>query len=127
MATALRARDFASESTCGESCSVTVVYPIPQPSMFKTMGRLLLLVLIVLAIVLLWRAFGPGSAERYGSIKGGRQRQVEQKPVIKGPDDDEEFLWNIEKNRFKERRAREEAERKRREDEERRRRRGELD
>ena len=47
--------------------------------------------------------------------------------VIKGPDDDEEFLWNIEKNRFKERRAREEAERKRREDEERRRRRGELD
>ena len=95
--------------------------------MFKTMGRLLLLVLIVLAVVLLWRAFGPSSAERYGSIKGGRQRQVEQKPVIKGPDDDEEFLWNIEKNRFKERRAREEAERKRREDEERRRRRGELD
>ena len=95
--------------------------------MFKTMGRLLLLVLIVLAVVLLWRAFGPGSAERYGSLKGDRQRQVGQKPVIKGPDDDEEFLWNIENNRFKERRAREEAERKRREDEERRRRRGELD
>lgn len=95
--------------------------------MFKTMGRLLLLALVVLAVVLLWRAFGPGSAERYGSLKGGSGRQVEQKPVIKGPDDDEEFLWNIEKNRFKERRAREEAERKRREDEERRRRRGELD
>lgn len=91
--------------------------------MFKTMGRLLLLALVVLAAVLLWRAFGPGSAERYGSLRGGSQPQVEQKPVIKGPDDDEEFLWNIEKNRFKERRAREEAERKRREEEERRRRR----
>lgn len=91
--------------------------------MFKTMGRLLLLALVVLAVALLWRAFGPGSAERYGSLRGGQLRQVEQKPVIKGPDDDEEFLWNIEKNRFKERRAREEAERKRREEEERRRRR----
>ena len=91
--------------------------------MFKTMGRLLLLALVVLAVALLWRAFGPGSAERYGSLRGGSQPQVEQRPVIKGPDDDEEFLWNIEKNRFKERRAREEAERKRREEEERRRRR----
>lgn len=89
--------------------------------MFKTMGRLLLLALVVLAAVLLWRAFGPGSAERYGSLRGGPQPG--QKPEIKGPDDDEEFLWNIEKNRFKERRAREEAERKRREEEERRRRR----
>ena len=88
--------------------------------MFKTMGRLLLLALVVLAVALLWRAFGPGSAERYGSLRGGPQPG--QKPEIKGPDD-EEFLWNIEKNRFKERRAREEAERKRREEEERRRRR----
>ena len=90
--------------------------------MFKTMGRLLLLALVVLAVALLWRAFGPGSAERYGSLRGGSQPG--QKPEIKGPDDDEEFLWNIEKTRFKERRAREEAERKRREEEERRRRRG---
>jgi len=90
--------------------------------MFKTMGRLLLLALVVLAVALLWRAFGPGSAERYGSLRGGPQPG--QKPEIKGPDDDEEFLWNIEKNRFKERRAREEAERKRRAEEERRRRRG---
>ena len=77
--------------------------------MFKTMGRLLLLALVVLAVALLWRAFGPGSAERYGSLRGGPQPG--QKPEIKGPDD-EEFLWNIEKNRFKERRAREEAERR---------------
>lgn len=79
------------------------------------MGRLLLLVLIVLAVYLMWRAFGPGSNKQVG--------QAPERPQIKGPDDDEEFLWNIEKNRFKERRAREEAERKRREEEERRKRR----
>ena len=45
---------------------------------------------------------------------------MQQPPAIKGPDDDEEFLWNIEKNRFKERRAKEEAERRVREEEERR-------
>ncbi|OIR44062.1 hypothetical protein [Corynebacterium sp. NML130628] len=83
------------------------------------MGRLLLLALIILAAYLMWRAFGPGSNERYGVP------QREQPPVIKGPDDDEEFLWEIEKKRFKERRAREEAERRRREEEERRRKRGE--
>ncbi|MBG6122432.1 hypothetical protein [Corynebacterium aquatimens] len=71
------------------------------------MGRLLLLVLVAVAVWMLWRAFGPGSNERYGSL-----RQPDKPPAIKGPDDDEEFLWNIEKNRFKERRAREEAERK---------------
>ena len=98
--------------------------PNRRISMFKTMGRLILLALIILAAVLMWRAFGPGSAQRYGNP---RASQEPEKPMIKGPDDDEEFLWNIEKNRFKERRAREEAERKRREDEERRRRRGELD
>ena len=63
--------------------------------MFKTMGRLLLLALIILAVILMWKAFGPGSAQRYGSQRG---LQEPQKPVIKGPDDDEEFLWNIEKN-----------------------------
>ena len=41
--------------------------------MFKTMGRLLLLALVVLSVALLWRAFGPGSAERYGSLRGGPQ------------------------------------------------------
>ena len=48
-------------------------------------------------------------------------------PRIKGPDDDEDFLWRLEKQRYDERRAREraaEAERERaRHDEERRRRR----
>lgn len=84
--------------------------------MLEVMGRVLLIALVVLAAYLMWKAFGPGSRERYAAP---------EPPAIKGPDDDEEFLWNIEKNRFKERRAREEAERKRREEEERRRRRGE--
>lgn len=82
------------------------------------MGRVILILLVIVAAWLLWRAFGPGSNERYGSIRPAKQQQ--QPPAIKGPDDDEEFLWNIEKNRFKERRAKEEAERKAREEEERR-------
>ena len=83
------------------------------------MGRILLLVLVVAAVYLMWRAFGPGSSERYGSLRRG---PAPEQPAIKGPDDDEEFLWSIEKNRFKERRAREEAERRKREEEQRRRR-----
>lgn len=88
-----------------------------RTSMFEGMGRVLLLVLIILAVWMLWRAFGPGSSERYGPLRSGGEKQP---PTIKGPDDDEEFLWNIEKNRFKERRAKEEAERRAREEEERR-------
>lgn len=57
--------------------------PNRRISMFKTMGRLLLLALIILAAVLMWRAFGPGSAQRYGTQRGV---QESQKPVIKGPD-----------------------------------------
>ena len=76
------------------------------------MGRLILLLLFVLAAVLVWKAFGPSS--------WNKKAQQPQRPAIKGPDDDEEFLWNLEKQRFKERRARErEAERQ---EEERRRR-----
>lgn len=71
------------------------------------MGRLLLILLIVVAVVLLWKAFGPGSRKQTG-----RSTDPAPQPQIKGPDDDEEFLWNLEKQRFKERReqeAREEA------------------
>ncbi|HJD77481.1 MAG TPA: hypothetical protein K8V93_00525 [Corynebacterium pollutisoli] len=75
------------------------------------MGRLLLVLLIVVAIVLVWKAFGP---------KTWKRNQATPEPrAIKGPDDDEEFLWKIEKDRFKERRAREVAQR---EEEERRKR-----
>jgi len=34
--------------------------------------------------------------------------------MIKGPDDDEEFLWELEKKHFKEMRARQKAEEERR-------------
>ena len=75
------------------------------------MGRLLLVLLVVVAIVLVWKAFGP---------KSWKRNQAAPEPrAIKGPDDDEEFLWKIERDRFKQRRAREAAER---EEEERRRR-----
>ena len=88
---------------------------MPPPSMLEGMGRILLVLLVILAVWMLWRAFGPGSSKRYGA-------QREAPPAIKGPDDDEEFLWNIEKNHFKQRRAQEEAERRKREEEERRKR-----
>ncbi|OFT60155.1 hypothetical protein [Corynebacterium sp. HMSC05E07] len=79
------------------------------------MGRLILLVLFILAALLVWKAFGPSSWKNKA-----QQQQQPQRPAIKGPDDDEEFLWNLEKQRFKERRAKErEAQRK---EEERRRR-----
>lgn len=68
------------------------------------MGRLLLVLLIIAAVVLLWMAFKPSTWKR------NQQAGAAQAPrQIKGPDDDEDFLWNIEKNRFKQRRAQEEA------------------
>ena len=66
------------------------------------MGRLLLILLVIVAVVLVWKAFGPSSWKR-------NQKAGAAPRAIKGPDDDEEFLWNIEKNRFKQRRAREAA------------------
>ena len=65
------------------------------------MGRLILLLFIIVVIVLVWKAFGPGSRQRY--------RTTPVQPQIKGPDDDDEFLWSIKKQRFKERRAAEQA------------------
>ncbi|MDO5033127.1 hypothetical protein [Corynebacterium sp.] len=67
------------------------------------MGRLILFVLFVAAAVLVWKAFGPASWKKQAP-------QQPQRPAINGPDDDEEFLWNLEKQRFKERRAKEKAE-----------------
>ena len=73
------------------------------------MGRLLLLILIIVAAVLVWKAFGPGTW-------GGIGRDME--PEIKGPDDDEQFLWELEKEQFKKRRAAEEQQRKTKPEEE---------
>lgn len=77
------------------------------------MGKVLLIALFVLAVVLVWKAFGPGTWKRNQVSPNQPVRE------IKGPDDDEEFLWNLEKERFKERRAKE-AERAKREEEARR-------
>ncbi len=84
------------------------------------MGRLLLLALFIVTLVLLWKAFGPqtwGNAQQ--RRRGGVNRNNEVARNHKGPDDDPDFLWNIEKERFKQRRAQEakeaeEAERQRR-------------
>lgn len=68
------------------------------------MGRLVLIILVIVAIILLWKAFKPSTWKKDNSaLQGSTPRSV------KGPDDDEEFLWNIEKNRFKRRRAEEAA------------------
>ena len=69
------------------------------------MGRIILLLLFVLAAYLVWKAFGPST---------WKMREVVQPRAFKGPDDDEEFLWKLEKERFKQRRAQEAEEEKRR-------------
>ncbi|HIW90902.1 MAG TPA: hypothetical protein H9870_04485 [Candidatus Corynebacterium avicola] len=73
------------------------------------MGRVVLLLLIIVTVIVLWKAFGPktwnnGAGPGNGADKGqfpqlGRQKReaVERK----GPDDDPDFLWNLKKERFK--------------------------
>ncbi len=68
------------------------------------MGRLLIVVLVIVAVVLVWMAFKPSTWKRNQQVGAGAAPKQ-----VKGPDDDEEFLWNIEKNRFKQRRAQEAA------------------
>ncbi|WP_293770171.1 hypothetical protein [uncultured Corynebacterium sp.] len=63
------------------------------------MGRIVLLLLIVVTVVLLWKAFGPSTWRK--------ELNTGERPAIKGPDDDEQFLWELDKQRFKERRERE--------------------
>ena len=69
------------------------------------MGRIIVLLLLVAAAYLVWRAFGPQSWKRATLF------DAFQEPIIKGPDDDEEFLWELEKRQFKQRCAKEEAQR----------------
>lgn len=80
------------------------------------MGRLVILALIIVTIVVLWKAFGPGSGARGNSgqtfgLRGRGQKQVGSKPA--GPDDDPDFMWNIRKERFKQQREAEIEEEKR--------------
>ena len=57
------------------------------------MARVILLLLILATLYALWVAFGPRN---------------QPPPAIKGPDDDEEFLWRLQRDAFKKRRAEEE-------------------
>lgn len=73
------------------------------------MGRLVILVLVIVTVIVLWKAFGPktwnnGAGSGNGSDNGqfpqlGRQKR--QPVERKGPDDDPDFLWNLKKERFK--------------------------
>lgn len=67
------------------------------------MGRIILLLLIIAAVVLVWKAFGPSSWNQNKTPTVAPPRE------IKGPDDDEDFLWQLEKEAFKQRRQRERA------------------
>lgn len=67
------------------------------------MGRIILLLLIIAAVVLVWKAFGPSSWNQKKTPTVAPPRE------IKGPDDDEDFLWQLEKEAFKQRRQRERA------------------
>lgn len=57
------------------------------------MGRLLVFIILIAAAVLIWKAFGPSSWQ-------SRQRPKNEPPTIKGPDDDPEFLWKLEKEQY---------------------------
>lgn len=67
------------------------------------MGRIILLLLIIAALVLVWKAFGPSTWRR----KTDTTFTANHTPAIKGPDDDEQFLWELDKKRFKKRREQE--------------------
>lgn len=60
------------------------------------MGRLILLLFIILVIVVLWKAFGPGSGGN--QIRRMTNRRPEPRPLA--PDDDPEFLWKLKKAEF---------------------------
>ncbi|MEJ6549190.1 hypothetical protein PQI66_06510 [Corynebacterium sp. USCH3] len=78
------------------------------------MGRLVIVVLVIVTVIVLWKAFGP---KTWNTTSRGSQntqfpslgRQKPRQSTTKGPDDDPDFLWNIKKERFK---AQREAERR---------------
>ena len=105
------------------------------------MGRLILLALVIVTVIVVWKAFGPstwtrgGGRDRTGDTgrtgltgwtgpdgplgrgiarslgrgaTGGRG--TAHPSGASGPDDDPDFLWRIERDRFKARREAERAE-----------------
>ncbi|AHW63110.1 hypothetical protein [Corynebacterium glyciniphilum] len=78
------------------------------------MGRLVIVVLVIVTVIVLWKAFGPKTWNNTSRTPQNNQfpslgRQKNQVVKNKGPDDDPDFLWNIKKERFK---AQREAERR---------------
>lgn len=78
------------------------------------MGRLVIVVLVIVTVIVLWKAFGPRTWNTASRPQQNTQfptlgRQRKQEVTTKGPDDDPDFLWNIKKERFK---AQREAERR---------------
>src|SRR5699024_2365784 len=68
------------------------------------MGRILILLLIIAAVVLVWKAFGHSSWNQKAKTNAAPAKRE-----IKGSDDDENLLWELEKEAFKQRRERERA------------------
>lgn len=64
------------------------------------MGRLLVLIILIAAAILIWKAFGPSTWQ-------SKSLKPQRPPQIKGPDDDPEFLWKLEKEQFKRRKEQE--------------------
>lgn len=70
------------------------------------MFPILLLLLVILTIWALWRAFGPNSTRSNTTRTDTPTRAI-------GPEDDPDFLWNIKKEKFKAQREAERAEQQR--------------
>lgn len=77
------------------------------------MGRVVLVVLVIVAVVLLWKAYGPRSWS--GSTPTWSWPRRPEPPAIKGPDDDEAFLMRLERKRLNEEKKRWEEQRAREE------------
>lgn len=73
------------------------------------MGRLILLLFIILVVVMLWKAFGPGS--RGNGMRRISAPQPEPRPLA--PDDDPEFLWKLKKAEFDRRKREQELQERR--------------
>lgn len=73
------------------------------------MGRLLILIALIAVAVLLWKAFGPGSRNRGAAQRPTATHTPRSIAPPKGPDDDPDFLFRLNRDEFKRRRAAEEA------------------
>ncbi len=83
------------------------------------MGRLLLILLIVLAIVLLWKAFGPGARKSGNNRPFRLNKPAQPQKKFIAPDDDPDFIWKLKKAEY-DRKRREEQQRRERQERQRR-------